>query len=321
MIKLFSIGQQLQKDKSPFVINLIIKKEGSSPRETGAWMIVDGEGLKAGTIGGGMLEFQAIEKSKELIKLKKSTTEKYILNDDVAKNMGMVCGGNNTVLFLYVDPSNLELENIFEIVLSNFKDKFVELVIGTSNLGLNLNINGELMASYGEITPEEDTVKFSILDKKKMFVFGGGHIAQCLVPILNDLEFETIVIEDREEFLLEEQFPQSLRILSQDYSTANLDISIHDYVCILTRGHKHDRSVLFEVLEKNPKYIGVIGSKKKAAILFSELENSKYAYLKDKIFSPIGMKINAETPFEIAISIASEIIQDYRSSDESSKRI
>lgn len=318
MLDLFEKSLSMQKDKIPFIINIIIKKEGSSPRECGAWMIVDKNGLKEGTIGGGALEFAAIEKSKELLKTKTSTIENYTLNEKEAINMGMVCGGKNTILFLYVDPENTEINEIMEYAVSNYEKNKIEVFFDTNAVGINLYVDGELKKSLDKCnTAPGEFIKFLITGRQRALIFGGGHIAQSLAPILNNLNFDTVVVEDREEFLEIEPFSNSKRILSRDYSIEELDISIHDYVVILTRGHQYDRQILFSVLNKKPKYIGIIGSKRKAKILFDEIESSSYKDSKDIIHTPIGIDIKGETPYEIAISIASEIILDYRSNDES----
>ncbi|WP_036729304.1 XdhC family protein [Peptoniphilus mikwangii] len=315
MIELINRASELFSYKTPFVIATIIYKNGSSPREEGTSMIVTERGLDIGTIGGGAAEYEAIEFSKKLILDEKSDNHKYVLTNNDAESIGMICGGVNIIHFEYVSPDDFLAGEYFLKIIEEYKNKDVNLLYSTKgNAGFSVEIEDEVYQfTRSEINEKiECDFKIKIEDKFKVFIFGGGHVSKALVPILNYLNLETIVIEDREEFLKEEDFPNSKRILLNYFDLENLEITENDYVCILTRGHKSDREILVKMLEKRPYYIGIIGSRKKAEIMFNSIRGKYDESLINRVHSPIGLSIGAQTPEEISISIAAQIIEKFR---------
>lgn len=153
----------------------------------------------------------------------------------------------------------------------------------------------------------------------KAFVFGAGHCGRSLVSVLSTLSFYTVVIDDRPEFASAERFPTADRIevpVSFDGIVKTLPIDSDSYLVIVTRGHSHDKSVLAQALGTSAAYIGMIGSRKKVAQAFEAL--GKEGFSADdlaRVHAPIGLSIGAETPEEIAISIAAELIQVRSSRD------
>lgn len=137
-------------------------------------------------------------------------------------------------------------------------------------------------------------------------------MAQALVPALAAIDFSCIILEDREAFCKPELFPQAERVLKINMQRIAdfVQITEEDYVCVMTRGHKNDTIVQEQVLKTPARYIGVIGSRKKKAAVFQIL---KQLGMTDadlgRITTPIGLEIQAETPAEIAVSIAAQMIQ------------
>ena len=145
-----------------------------------------------------------------------------------------------------------------------------------------------------------------------VYVFGGGHIAQELVPVLSHLDFSCVVFDDRPEFSNKEVFPDAAQCIVGDFEAlANfVDIRSEDFVCIMTRGHQFDYLVQKQVLLTDAHYIGVMGSRKKTQIIREKLLADGFTESDiNRLKSPIGLDIKAETPAEIAISIAAELIQ------------
>lgn len=315
MVNLIKRALELFSKNTPFVIATIVKKEGSSPREEGASMLVTKDGLDFGTIGGGAEEYSAIEYAKELIKKEKSENKKFVLTNDQAESIGMVCGGVNVVHFEHISPEDVLAKNYFKKIVDNYSTMEMELVYSLSeDIGFSILVDGELQSfTRGEPKLKSELFKLKIVNELRVFIFGGGHVSKALVPILNYLNLKTIVIEDRAEFLKEEDFPNSRRVLADYSNLVNLNIEREDYVCILTRGHKSDGIVLRQVLEKSPTYVGVIGSRKKAKLMFDSLKGTEYeSLLKGRVYSPVGVEIGAQTPEEISISIAAQIVEKYR---------
>ena len=146
----------------------------------------------------------------------------------------------------------------------------------------------------------------------RVYIFGGGHVAQALEPVLTNIGFRCVVMDDRPDFTRRELFPTAEEIKLIDFGNiaASVNITGEDYVCVMTRGHAFDTVVQSQILPLRPYYVGVIGSRAKAAGVRRQLiENYGVSEADcDIVTTPIGLDIGAETPAEIAISIAAQLI-------------
>ncbi|HPL62451.1 MAG TPA: XdhC family protein [Syntrophales bacterium] len=147
----------------------------------------------------------------------------------------------------------------------------------------------------------------------KVFIFGAGHVGRDLASVCGIAGFRTIIVDDRGEFANRERFPdaEEIRVVpSYEEFFAGRGIDDSGYVVIVTRGHNHDREILARALKTPAAYIGMIASRRKREIIFSSLRAEGYGDedLK-RVHSPIGLEIGAETPSEIAVSIAAELIR------------
>lgn len=147
----------------------------------------------------------------------------------------------------------------------------------------------------------------------KAYIFGGGHVAKALDPVLRHVDFETVIIDDREEYANAERFPEAAQIIVCDSFDSCFDEIKPDgdsFLIIVTRGHRGDLQVLRQALKQPHAYIGMIGSRRKNAMLFEQLlsEGATQEEL-DAVYAPIGLDISSETPEEIAVSIAAEMIR------------
>jgi xanthine dehydrogenase accessory factor len=151
-----------------------------------------------------------------------------------------------------------------------------------------------------------------ILTTPTIYIFGGGHISLSLAQIGKLIGFEIAVIDDRAEYANTKRFPEAEMVLAEDFSKAfsKLKIDKTSYIVIVTRGHQNDELVLEWAVSTPAKYIGMIGSKTKVKATYDHLLAkgvSKEAL--DRVHSPIGVAIGAQTPEEIAVSILAEIIK------------
>lgn len=151
-----------------------------------------------------------------------------------------------------------------------------------------------------------------VTGKPKLVICGGGHIALPLCKMAKLLEFNITIIDDRKEFANKDRFPMADNVLCKDFNEAFKEIKFNEntYFVIVTRGHKDDRKCLEIILKNDFNYVGMIGSKSKVAfVLNGMLENGYTKEAIAKVHTPIGIKIGAQTPAEIAVSILGEIIQ------------
>jgi xanthine dehydrogenase accessory factor len=151
-----------------------------------------------------------------------------------------------------------------------------------------------------------------ILPEPTLYIFGGGHIALALAKMAKLVGFKIVVIDDRPEFANPQRFPEAEQTLAIDFAKAfsRLKIDKSGYIVIVTHGHKGDEVVLQGALRTKAKYIGMIGSKTKNKTVFSNLRAKGISQeLLDKAYTPIGLRIGAQTPEEIAVSILAEVIK------------
>ena len=165
-----------------------------------------------------------------------------------------------------------------------------------------------------EVSREKRMVYFieEFTQQGKVYIFGGGHVAQALVPVLRELDFYCVVLEDREEFLAEERFPTANERIIVDFKAIEEKVVLteKDYAVVVTRSHQFDYEIQKQLLATPIFYIGVMGSKRKTATQKERLKEEGYSPKDiERINMPIGTPIKAETLKELAISISAELIQ------------
>jgi xanthine dehydrogenase accessory factor len=162
-----------------------------------------------------------------------------------------------------------------------------------------------------------------ILSPPTLYIFGAGHISFSIAKIGKMVGFRVVVIDDRAEFANPERFPEADEILAQDFPAASRSLKINksSYIVIVTRGHLSDEVVLEWAVGTEAGYIGMIGSRKKTDTVFSHLQSKGVPEEKlERVHSPIGLDICAETPGEIAVSILGEIIKVRREKEKDRSR-
>ena len=143
------------------------------------------------------------------------------------------------------------------------------------------------------------------------YIFGGGHVALALDPVLRHIDFETTIIDDRADYANAERFPASRTIVCDnfDHCFDEIEPDEDSFLIIVTRGHRGDLQVLRQALRKPHAYLGMIGSRHKNQILVDQLLSEGFTQEElDQVYTPIGLEIKSETPEEISISIAAEMI-------------
>lgn len=147
--------------------------------------------------------------------------------------------------------------------------------------------------------------------KSKLLIVGGGHIAYELYKLGKFLDFYTVIFEDRPEFASKERFPQADDIKLGDIETILQEYPIDEscYIVIVTRGHADDEKALKTVINRNARYVGMIGSRKKVSFIKEKLRSEGVREEElAQVYAPIGLDLGGDTPAEIAISIMAEIL-------------
>lgn len=143
---------------------------------------------------------------------------------------------------------------------------------------------------------------------------GGGHVSAALAPLLHTLDWRVCVQDDRADFVTPERFPLAAERICAPFSALSTrDFPAGTYFVIMTRGHQDDYACLSALLRKDYGYIGMIGSRSKVALTKTRLREDGFSDAAiDSVHTPVGLSIGAQTPAEIAVSIAAEIIQTFR---------
>lgn len=146
----------------------------------------------------------------------------------------------------------------------------------------------------------------------EVVVLGGGHVSRALVPLMKTLGFRVTVVDDRPDFACRASFPNADCLIVKGFLEAlnGIELGSQSYVVIVTRGHQYDQECLEAVLRKPVAYVGMIGSRRKIEGSFSLAKNRGFTS-EDlrRVYAPIGIDIGAQTPEEIAVCIAAEIIK------------
>jgi xanthine dehydrogenase accessory factor len=154
-----------------------------------------------------------------------------------------------------------------------------------------------------------------VLPVPLLYIFGAGHVAVELFKAARNAGFDCIVTDDREAYANTERFPNALQIIAKDFDDALKDLSPMEssYIVIATRGHRDDMRVLRWAVQTPARYVGMVGSKRKAITVFRELTREGLnPDLFSRVHSPVGLDIGAVTPEEIAVSIVAELVATRR---------
>ncbi len=323
------------------VLARIIRQVGSAPRGTGTKCLIMEDGTLKGTIGGGLLEYQVLEKAREVTGRGRSETLHFKLTGTELAQSEMLCGGLADVYLEPLSPDNpatLEIFGRLNTLLSegrsgilvtqiadgmsqdarggrmlieddgnrtgtiaDLSEKNLQRLLKKPSVALVKTV-GDGPAVFGEPVRPDDV----------LYLFGAGHVSTQVAPLAAMVDFRVVVIDDRPDFASRERFPAADEVVVAPFADvfANIGVNRSTYVVILTRGHTHDRDVLAQALKKPGAYIGMIGSRRKRDVIYRSLmEEGVSAKQLEQVHSPIGLDIGAETPEEIAISIVAELIQ------------
>ena len=147
-----------------------------------------------------------------------------------------------------------------------------------------------------------------------LVIVGAGHIARPMAAMGAMLGFRVWVLDDRPDFATRERFPDAFRVVRADFSEPFNDVPIHGgtHVLLVTRGHRYDYDCLIRVLREPsaPAYIGMIGSRRRVRATFHQLLEDGFPRGRlEEIHAPVGLDIGAETPEEIAVAVAAELVK------------
>ncbi len=298
----------------PAMLLYVLESKGSSPGRQGFFMTVDAEGRMEGSIGGGIMEHKFVEMAKERLRVQGSKAQelrKQIHDKSAATDQsGMICSGEQTILLYPVHRK--DVDTIKDIIASLEQNKNGTLLISPEGLRFENNIAAKDL-EYKFLSEESWLYKERTGYKNKLFIIGGGHCALAFSKLMRGMDFYITLYEERDGLntVLQNEFAHEINIVDDYTALSNLIPSgPNQYVVIMTFGYRSDDIALRALLNKQFNYLGVLGSKTKMEKLFTEYRNDGISEeLLQRIYTPVGLDINSQTPEEIAVSIAAEIIK------------
>ena len=293
------------------VLLVVAESSNSSPGRQGFKMAVNEDVEMIGTIGGGIMEKDMIEYALDLLLEKKSKKIKRLQHTDKTnfEKSGLICGGYQTIVFSVIDKTQTTLiESILSAITKKqnneltIKPQRIEYSAADSTMPVSFTYNSDEDWNYTE------SIGLPLIS----YIAGAGHVGLAVSRVMKSLGFYVVVIDHREDIytIKQNQFADEIIICNYDEIGSKIIEGERSYIIIVTPMHAGDKDTLKSVIDKNVKYIGMMGSKRKIKTIFDALiQDGINEELFKKVHTPIGIEIEAETPEEIAISIAAEIIK------------
>jgi xanthine dehydrogenase accessory factor len=306
------VRKRLQRG-APVALLAVLHHEGSSPGRQGFKMAVRITGEMCGSIGGGIMEHKLVELAKNMLAENQAQPVlKHQIHSKLApeNQSGMVSSGHQSVGIYALEISDLpEVEKIVAAFKNRQKgvlqliEKGLRFFSGLSQpVRYTFSSQNPTVWQYTEVIPEREAV----------YIVGGGHVALAFSKVLQLIGFEIHLFDDREDAktFKENQYVDFKTITPYSKLAELIPEGEQSYVVIMTHGYRSDKEALIQLAGRNFKYLGLMGSITKVSQLFCELQEAGFnEEALQKIYSPVGLPINSETPEEIAISVAAQLIQ------------
>ncbi|MDP9238055.1 MAG: XdhC family protein [Chloroflexota bacterium] len=336
LVRLLEAGER-------FALATLIDAHGSTPQKVGARLLVRADGTTVGTLGGGCIEAEVSETAYRAMETGEPRVLDFTLNEDIAVDYGLACGGTERIL---IDPTftrdDLGLARRMLGAVSGEQHGVVMSVVdGGSRVRIaskmamweDGTVDGELCdvqadaVQLAERLMEAPRPKPALValtggvqvfadvfaEPPEVVVVGGGHVGRAVATVAHTLGYCITVIDDRADFANRDRFPEAHVVIAGDIEEAigSHATNRNSAIVIVTRGHKYDYQALSASARSNAGYIGLMGSRRKVALIYRQLlrDGVPEERLRD-IHAPIGLDIGAVSPEEIAVSIMAEITMD-----------
>ena len=320
---LFSRAGELEAASSPFALVTILNTTGSASRNQGS-MLVEKTGAITSTIGGGALEAFAIEAACRAIEEKhEDHSVSFTVDQEAKKGAGEVSlfiqvvknGDERPFFALARDWEQQSIPFVFGFSLNPKSSRFLlsstEQRAGKSDEALLDHARKSLDEGFDrriEVSGSEHFLTLPV-PLTNLLLIGGGHVNQAIANLAHSLGYGFQVVETRSEFATGELFAYAKEIVVASTIAEGLKrVSINRFTYTVVASHTFDQDALEHLLATTTPYIGILGSRLKARMLFERILVP--ANQKDRIFCPIGLDIGTETPSEIALSVLAQVMKE-----------
>lgn len=280
----------------------VIETWGSAPRPAGALLAVCGDAQVVGSVSGGCVEDDLIDRVRRRERVTRPALMTYGVTREEAARVGLPCGGT---LRLVQEPLG-DTGWIDEVLVRTARHGLVARVLDLDTAAVTVEpaTRGEAFAFDGR------RMRALFGPRWRMLIIGAGQLSRALARMALMLDFEVIVCDPREEYHLSWDVPgTTLSPAMPDDLVTELQLDPHSAVIAVTHDPKLDDLVLLEALKSPAFYIGALGSrgnnaKRKARLALFDLSAAEI----DRLHGPIGLDIGSRTPAEIAVSVIAEVI-------------
>ena len=299
-----------------------------------AKMLVTIGGARFGTVGGGCLEAEITERALDVAERREPVLTRHSLNAELAGDYGLTCGGTVDLLVEPVFPDET-LAAVYEgAVAMVARGARGVLVTGrtwnttpakglVSRSGIIGNVPDSLLAAVRGVPAERESptlTRYGLLEVMAgapvLTVFGAGHVGRAIARTATAAGWRVTVVDDRPEYADPARLTGVERVVCCDFSDigAALSFGAASYCVVATRGHQHDALIVEQLLGRPLRYLGMLGSRRKAELTRKLLGRAGATGTQLKsLRSPVGLPIGADTPEEIAVSVVAEMIAERRS--------
>ncbi|MBA3631792.1 MAG: XdhC family protein [Acidobacteria bacterium] len=311
-LEIWQFAAERLKQNESVILLVVVESKGSSPGRQGFKMAIAEDDWR-GSIGGGVMEVRLVEQAKfkiySAVRRPPSAIVEQIHQKNSINSSGMICSGKQTVVFYKLTKDDLRSVQKIIQCIKNERERYFQITSNNFRViwKKKFDVDFRFTKSEADFLYEE-----KLGFKNKLFIIGGGHCALALSELMSKIDFHITLFDVRPNLntIAKNKFAHEKHII-ESYENISDFISsgANHFVVVMTLGYKSDEIVIRKLLAKNFKYFGVLGSKAKMATLLKNLRKENYSAEKlDKIHTPIGLPINSQTPEEIAVSIAAEII-------------
>jgi xanthine dehydrogenase accessory factor len=280
----------------------VIETWGSAPRPPGALLCLRGDGLVAGSVSGGCVEDDLIDRLRHGERVATPSLIAYGVTKEEAARFGLPCGGN---LRLVQEPLQ-SVAWIDDILARTARHELVarRMSLATGAVTIEPASRGDVFAFDGQ----QLVALFG--PRWRLLIIGAGQLSRAVAQMALMLDFEVICCDPREEYNLTWDVPgTTFSKAMPDDLVLELQLDPHSAVVAVTHDPKLDDLVLLEALKSPAFYIGALGSRGNTAKRRERLEMFDLTAAEiDRLHGPIGLDIGAKTPAEIAVSIVAEIV-------------
>ena len=307
--QIWRAATQLARDGQHAALATVAETRGSTPVPAGEKMLVGPEGRLVGTVGGGCVEAEVIAAA---LASQRDGTPRLLtqhLNADLAGDLGLSCGGTVEIFVepVLATPSYLAvLDQAAETAAGIVRTATVwdGGAVKTFEAGRRA---GEPAAS---LSADRRTMTELLTAPPRVIVFGAGHVGAAIARAAVAAGFRVVVVDDRPEFAAASRFGDGIAVVCAGVDEALAHaLTPADAVVIATRGHRHDAVILSKVAASPAPYIGLLGSKRKKAVITKALRTAGVPQAAlDRVKVPVGLDIGAVTAEEIAVSVVAELI-------------